>query len=158
MKMVGGEGRENRKRWVGEVGKVKKGDGFFSGTGGRKTATASVWLYERGRKPGLEGLMVNEKPIEVYFPGKKAESRYLRPLQVANVLGKFVASIKVAGGGKEGQLDAVAHGLARALIVANPDCKAILKKEKLLTRDPRMKERKKYGRRRARRRQQWSKR
>lgn len=139
--------------------KKRKSIEFYSGTGRRKTAVARVWLYKREKKHELNGLLVvNDRPIGEYFPGKKAETRYMRPFQAANVLGKFVASIKVSGGGKGGQLDAVTHGIARALVAADPEYRSALKKEKLLTRDSRMKERKKYGLRRARRAPQWSKR
>jgi len=131
---------------------------FYSGTGRRKTAVARVWLYEKEKKPDIQGLTVNEKPISEYFPGKEAEKKYMRPFQVTTTLGKFVASIKVEGGGRSGQLDAVVLGIARALEKFNPEFRPALKKEGLLTRDPREKERKKYWLRKARKRPQYSKR
>jgi len=131
---------------------------FYSGTGRRKTAVARVWLYEKSKRPDLGGLVVNGKPIAEYFPGREAEAKYMRPFQVTTTLGKFVASIKVGGGGRSGQLDAVVHGIARALEKFNPEFRPALKKEGLLTRDPREKERKKYYLRKARKRPQYSKR
>lgn len=136
---------------------TKKVD-FYSGTGRRKTSVARVWLYEKGKKPNVAGLIVNEKPIAEYFPGEKAETKYLRPFQVTVTVGKFVASIKVEGGGRSGQLDAVVHGIARALEKFDPELRPALKKEGLLRRDPRKKERKKYWLRKARKRPQYSKR
>ena len=90
--------------------------------------------------------MVNDKPIKKYFPGKISEVCYTKPLRVCNVLGKYYATIKVVGSGKESQLTAVVHGLARALDKENRDqFHSFLKKHKLLTRDPRRKERSKPG-------------
>ncbi|GAG29615.1 unnamed protein product, partial [marine sediment metagenome] len=97
-------------------------------------------------------------PIEEYFPGPKTATKYLRPFQVTVTVGKFVASIKVEGGGRSGQLDAVVHGIARALEKFDPELRPALKKEGLLRRDPRKKERKKYWLRKARKRPQYSKR
>jgi small subunit ribosomal protein S9 len=136
---------------------TKKVD-FYSGTGRRKTSVARVWLYEKKKKPDVSGLLVNEKPIEEYFPGDKAATKYLRPFQVTVTIGKFVGTIKVVGGGRTGQLDAVTHGIARALEKFNPEFREPLKKEGLLTRDPREKERKKYFLKKARKRPQFSKR
>ncbi len=131
---------------------------FYSGTGRRKTAVARVWLYEKKKKPDIGGLLVNGKPIEEYFPGEKAATKYLRPFQMTVTIGKFVGTIKVAGGGRTGQLDAVTHGIARALERFNPEFREQLKKEDLLRRDPREKERKKYFLKKARKRPQYSKR
>lgn len=133
---------------------------FYAGTGRRKTSVARVWLFEKS-KSGSDGLTVNDLPIAEYFHSIKreqAESGYLRPLQITDALGKFSGSIKVSGGGINSQLEAVTHGISRALVLFNPEFRALLKKEKLLTRDSRMKERKKYGHLRARRKPQWSKR
>lgn len=130
---------------------------FYSGTGRRKRAVARVWLYKKRGAP-VSGLVVNENPIDKYFPGKRAEIKYMRPFQVTTTLGKFAASIKLAGGGKAAQLDAVAHGLARALETFDPELRPALKKEGLLRRDPREKERKKPYLRKARKRPQYSKR
>ncbi len=133
---------------------------FYAAVGRRKTSVARVWLYDKGKGP-VEGLFVNDKPIAEYFNNlikDQTEALYLRPFQATNLLGKYNATIKVAGGGLNSQLTAVTHGLARALLVQDPELRPALKKEKLLTRDSRMKERKKYGHLRARRKPQWSKR
>lgn len=134
--------------------KKKKKLEFYSGTGRRKRAVARVWLYPK------EGeLIVNEQPIAKYFADLVyPEGAYLRPLQLSEAVGKFSASIKIAGGGKSAQLGAVVHGLARALVKANPQNRSSLKKEGLLTRDSRETERKKYFLRKARKRPQYSKR
>jgi small subunit ribosomal protein S9 len=108
--------------------------------GRRKTAIARVRLY-----PKKGNLTVNGKPIEDYFPGQEAAASYLRPFQATTTLGQFSGNIKVSGSGKSGQLGAVVHGLARALLVFDETCKPQLKKHGLLTRDPRGKERKKPG-------------
>lgn len=114
--------------------------GTIAAIGRRKTATARVWLY-----PEKGSLVVNGQPIEDYFPGKVAETFYLRPFQVTTTLGKFRAKIRVAGSGKSGQLGAVVHGLSRALLGHEPEFRAQLKKYGFLTRDARKKERKKPG-------------
>lgn len=115
--------------------------GFISTVGRRKTAVARVRLYLK-KGPSL----VNYKPIEVYFPTAVEKLKYLEPLKLINALDKFSFSVKVSGSGKAGQLGAVVHGLSRAL--AQVDLKAyrpLLKQNKLLTRDQRMKERRKPG-------------
>lgn len=131
---------------------------FYSGTGRRKEAVARVWLYERKKSP-VGGILVNDRPIEDYFADNDfAEKRYKRPFELTGTLNKFSASIKVEGGGKSAQLDAIVLGLSRALLEFNPDFRRQLKKEDLLTRDARVKERKKYFLRKARKRPQFSKR
>lgn len=134
----------------------KKAD-FYSGTGRRKTAVARVWLYERRAAP-VSGLIINGTPIDEYFLGKKAETKYMRPFQLTTTLGKFAASIKLAGGGKSAQLDAVAHGISRALEKFDAGLRPALKREGLLRRDSRETERKKYYLKKARKRPQYSKR
>ncbi len=136
---------------------AKKTD-FYLGTGRRKRSVARVWLYEKKKKPDVVGLIVNEKPIEEFFSGEKAATKYLRPFQVTVTVGKFVGTIKVEGGGTTGQLEAVVLGIARALEKFDPDFRPALKKEGLLHRDPREKERKKYWLRKARKAPQYSKR
>lgn len=120
----------------------KKADtsGVFMGTGRRKTAVARVWL-KKEKGP----ILVNGKPIEEYFSNLTARKLYEEPLRIVNRLGQYSATIKVEGGGVSGQLGAVIHGLSRALVAAEPAFKEILSKRKFLTRDPRMKERRKYG-------------
>lgn len=114
---------------------------FVFAVGRRKTAVARVRLYS-----GKKETLVNEQPIGEYFPGEVTKVAYLRPFEVTNTLGKYYATIKVRGSGKNGQLDAVVHGLARALDKENQELyHSSLKKHKLLTRDPRAKERRKPG-------------
>ncbi|MBU3956835.1 30S ribosomal protein S9 [Patescibacteria group bacterium] len=110
-------------------------------TGRRKTATARVRLFK-----GKGDLVVNNMPINKYFPGEVNKIIYLKPFQVTETEGKYYATIKVEGSGKNGQLGALAHGLARALDKENTEAyHSPLKKASLLTRDPRMKERRKAG-------------
>jgi small subunit ribosomal protein S9 len=126
---------------------------YYYGTGRRKTAVARVRLF-----PGSGEIIVNGKPATEYFPSERHMIEVMIPLRLANVEGQYSAMIKVRGGGTSGQAGAVRHGLARALIVAEPDLRPTLKKAGLLTRDPRVKERKKPGLRRARRAKQYTKR
>lgn len=114
--------------------------GVLMGTGRRKTSVARVWL-KKEKGP----LLVNDKPIDEYFTDKTAKKTYEEPLRVVNRAGQFSGTIKVTGGGISSQLGAVALGTARALVESDPSYKQILSKRKLLTRDPRMKERRKYG-------------
>jgi small subunit ribosomal protein S9 len=115
-------------------------DTLYTATGRRKTSTARVFL-----KSGKDGFTVNDKPIEEYFSGKTKASVYTRPFKVTNTLNRFTATIKVTGGGSESQLGAVVHGLSRALMKVDPALKSQLRKHRLLTRDSRMKESRKYG-------------
>lgn len=134
--------------------KIKKD--FIAGTGRRKTATARVFLWdEKGE------ITVNEKDITEYFPSEKEQIRWTRPFHLIGVShpkAKFSASIKVKGSGKSAQLDAVVHGLSVALSTLNIEYSEILKKQGLLTRDPRMVERKKPYLHKARKAPQYSKR
>lgn len=123
-------------------------------TGKRKTAVARVWIY-----PGAGQVIINEKPLREYFYDHiVAEDVILAPFKITNLLGKFDVKCTVEGGGKSAQAEAIRHGIARALVLYSPDLKPILKKAGFVTRDPREKERKKYGLRGARRGQQYSKR
>jgi small subunit ribosomal protein S9 len=110
------------------------------GTGRRKTSVARVWL-----KQAKGSILVNEKPIQEYFAGEKAKKIYEDPLRVVNRIGQFSGTVKVEGGGRSSQLGAIVHGTARALASFDTSFRQILSKKKLLTRDPRMKERRKYG-------------
>lgn len=113
---------------------------YIHAVGRRKTASARVRLY---LNPGE--IMVNGMPISKYFPGQEDQARYLEPLRTTNVLEKVSATIKVEGGGKNGQLEAIVLGLSRALIKADPEHRPGLKKKGFLTRDERMRERRKVG-------------
>ena len=126
---------------------------FFNGTGRRKNAVARVRLI-----PGDGLLVINGKSPSEYFGRRDLETIVTQPLRVTDTIGRFVASIKVQGGGVAGQAGAVCHGIARALCVADENLREPLKRAGLLTRDPREKERKKYGLKRARKAPQYTKR
>lgn len=114
---------------------------YVYAVGRRRTASARVRLF-RGKGKNL----VNNQPIEEYFPGEVAKVEYQEPFQITDTLGKFYATIKVVGSGRKGQLDAIVHGLARALDKENKELyHSNLKKHKLLTRDARARERRKPG-------------
>lgn len=121
--------------------------------GRRKTARANVRLV-----PGSGAITVNKLPIEQYFPVELQRREALLALNVANVEGHFDIHISASGGGKSGQAGAIQLGIARALVNYNPELKALLRPAGLVTRDPRMVERKKFGQRKARKRFQFSKR
>jgi small subunit ribosomal protein S9 len=123
------------------------------GTGRRKTSTARVFL-----RPGSGNFIVNNRPFEQYFFDETDRMVVRQPLQASETLGKFDAVILVAGGGMHGQAGAVQHGIARALVQFSAELRPVLKKAGFLRRDPRMKERKKYGQPGARKRFQFSKR
>ena len=126
---------------------------YFYGTGRRKSAVAQVRLY-----PGEGTIVINDKSAEEYFPLESFRMRAEEPLKVTGTEGSFSVSVKVGGGGKSGQADAVRHGIARALLVSDPELRPILRKGGFLTRDPRVKERKKPGLKRARKAPQYTKR
>lgn len=126
----------------------------FYGTGRRKTSTARVYL-----RPGRGNLKVNGDDWSKHFGNRPTIEQVIRqPLKETHTLTKYDIIITVAGGGTMGQAGAIRHGIARALIQANPALRPALKKAGFLTRDPRMKERKKYGQKGARKRFQFSKR
>lgn len=128
-------------------------DNRFYATGKRKLAVARVWL-----SPGQGDIKVNGREIEEYFDVETARIIVETPFTVTNTKGKFDVSATVKGGGKSGQCEALRHGIAKALCLADPEYRTPLKKAGLLTRDPRVKERKKYGLAGARKRYQYSKR
>jgi len=132
----------------------EKENRFFEAVGRRKTSTARVRIYSKGSGE----ILINQKPLAEYFPMPEAQEKVLAPLKITDCLGKFQASVKVRGGGLNSQAEAVRHGLARALVDFDQDLRKSLKKTGFLTRDPRMRERKKFGLRRARRARQWRKR
>ena len=120
----------------------KKKKKFIYALGRRKTAVARVRLFK-----GKGKSIVNDKPISEYFPSEKEEFFYLRPFRVTNTEGKYYMTVRVKGSGKSAQLDAIVHGVARALDKESRETyHDILKKNKLLTRDPRARERRKVGR------------
>ena len=126
---------------------------YVYGTGRRKTAVARVRLL-----PGDGGIVVNGKPAAEYFGGAAREGVLVQPFRVTETEGRYSASVLVAGGGVSGQIGAIRHGIARALLTAHPDARRSLREAGLLTRDPRAKERKKYGLKRARKAPQYTKR
>ncbi|MBI2884791.1 MAG: 30S ribosomal protein S9 [Candidatus Omnitrophica bacterium] len=139
------------------VPQPKRTDGqpatLFQGTGRRKESIARVRLT-----PGLGDIRVNSKSYETYFPMESLRLAVRQPLLVTHQLGKFDVSVIATGGGLVGQAGAVKLGIARALLKSDPALRASLREAGLLTRDPRAKERKKYGQKGARKRFQWTKR
>lgn len=125
----------------------------YYGTGRRKTSVARVWL-----RPGQGTVTVNRRAFESYFPRETLRMVICQPLQVTNTLGQFDVRVNVGGGGMTGQAGAVRHGIARALLSFDDKLRQTLKRAGLLTRDPRMRERKKYGQPGARKQFQYSKR
>lgn len=125
----------------------------YYATGRRKTSVARVSLV-----PGSGEIIINNKPADVYFPRETLRMVIRQPIDLAGIAGKFDVRVKVEGGGLTGQAGAVRHGIARAIVDMNSDLRGRLKKEGFLTRDPREKERKKYGQKGARKRFQFSKR
>ena len=123
------------------------------GTGRRKTSTARVIL-----RPGTGNFKINDRALEQYFFDETHQMLVKRPLEASDTLNKFDVVVTVDGGGMHGQAGAVQHGIARALVEFSTELRGTLKKEGFLTRDPRMKERKKYGQPGARKRFQFSKR
>jgi small subunit ribosomal protein S9 len=122
-------------------------------TGKRKDAVARVWI-----RPGSGKIVVNTKPVEVYFARPVLRMILQQPLAIAQRHGQYDLTVTVAGGGLSGQAGAVRHGLAKALTNFEPDLRPALKREGFLTRDSRVVERKKYGKKKARRSFQFSKR
>jgi small subunit ribosomal protein S9 len=121
--------------------------------GRRKTAVARVYL-----RPGSGNITVNNKDFKVYFPSDVLQIIVNQPLELVNELGKFDFFVNVKGGGVSGQAQAVRMGIARSLVESSPENRPVIKKEGYLTRDSRMVERKKFGRKKARRSFQFSKR
>ena len=125
----------------------------FYGTGRRKKSVARVYL-----EPGKGTITINKRPIDEYFGLETLKVIVRQPLEAVNALDKYDVTVTVHGGGFTGQAGAIRHGIARALLQADGDFRPELKKEGYRTRDPRMKERKKYGLKGARRAPQFSKR
>jgi small subunit ribosomal protein S9 len=126
---------------------------FFYGTGKRKTAIARTRLY-----PGTGKIEVNGRAVEEYFPRETLRMIINQPLKLLNLEGKFDIKVNVTGGGISGQAEAIRHGISRALLEYDPDLRKPLKAAGFITRDARIKERKKYGQPKARKKFQFSKR
>lgn len=125
----------------------------YIATGRRKVSRARIRLV-----PGKGKIVVNNRPLENYFTREVHQIVIQQPLKVAKTTDKFDIYVNVNGGGITGQAEATRHGIARALVKSDESLRSVIKKAKFLTRDPRIKERKKYGRKRARKRFQYSKR
>jgi small subunit ribosomal protein S9 len=128
-------------------------EAYKQATGRRKTAVARVRIV-----PGDGVIVVNNRPPSEYFGRRDLETVVTQPLRLTESMGRFMITVKVEGGGVAGQAGAVCHGIARALVSADPELRGTLKKAGLLTRDPREKERKKPGLKRARKAPQYTKR
>lgn len=122
-------------------------------TGKRKTSIARVWM-----KPGTGEIVINKRPIDVFFGRETSKMVIRQPLELTDNMGKFDISVNVSGGGISGQAGAIKHGITKALLELNPELRATLKQAGFITRDSRIKERKKYGRAGARKSFQFSKR
>ena len=125
----------------------------YTAVGRRKEAVARVWII-----PGKGDMIVNQMPHDKYFTRETDRIIVKQPLHVTSTVNKYDVYANIRGGGLAGQAGALRHGLSRALILAEPELKDTLRKQGYLTRDPRMKERKKYGQKGARKRFQWTKR
>ena len=122
-------------------------------TGRRKTSIARIWM-----KPGEGKIQVNDEDLNTYFKLETAKMMIFQPLELTGTLGQFDISVNVQGGGMKGQAGAIRHGITRGLLAVKNEFRESLKKAGLITRDPRKKERKKYGQKGARKRFQFSKR
>jgi small subunit ribosomal protein S9 len=125
----------------------------FYATGKRKTSVARVWL-----KPGTGHVTINNKPIDQYIDRETSKMVVFQPLALTGTFGKLDVLVSVHGGGVTGQAGAIKHGISKALLEYNPEFREVLKRAGFLTRDSRVKERKKYGQPGARARFQYSKR
>lgn len=136
-----------------ESAKQVKPERYFEAVGRRKTSVARVRLFTKAGD-----FTINEKHYGAYFPTQELQKIAEEALQKMRLFGKFKVSVKLNGGGVHSQAEALRHGLARCLVKFNPDFRKRLKRAGYLTRDPRMKERKKFGLKKARRAPQWAKR
>ncbi len=135
------------------MARAKKAASKFYGTGRRKTSIARVYIA-----PGKGNITINKRTIDEYFGLETLKTIVRQPLAVTDSVDKYDVTVTVRGGGYTGQAGAIRHGISRALLQVDADFRPVLKKEGFLTRDPRMKERKKYGLKSARRAPQFSKR
>jgi len=131
---------------------MEKGNVFYA-TGKRKKSIARTWL-----KHGKGEIIINDRPLDEYFTIDSSKMNLTQPLVLTNNMESFDIKIRVKGGGISGQAGAVRHGITKALMLVDPDLRAVLKKAGFVTRDSRIKERKKYGQKGARARFQFSKR
>ncbi len=125
----------------------------YYATGKRKTSIARVWM-----KPGTGEIVVNKRPLDIFFGRETSKMVVRQPLELTDNMGKFDIYVNVSGGGISGQAGAIKHGITKALLDVNPELRSTLKQAGFITRDSRIKERKKYGRAGARRSFQFSKR
>jgi len=128
-------------------------ENIYYATGKRKNAIAKTWM-----KPGKGEIIINDRPVDEYFSVESAKIKLIQPLVLTNKLGSYDVKVRVLGGGYAGQAGAIRHGITKALMLFDPDLRATLKKAGFVKRDPRVKERKKYGQKGARARFQFSKR
>ena len=128
-------------------------ENIYYATGKRKSAIARTWLT-----PGTGEISINNRPVEAYFPVETLRNELLEPFKLTNTAGSFNVKVSVTGGGIAGQAGAVRHGITKALILTDAGLRIPLKKAGFVKRDPRVKERKKYGQKGARARFQFSKR
>ena len=128
-------------------------ENVYYATGKRKNAIARTWLT-----PGNGEIIINNRAVDDYFKLRTVKTDMTQPLVLTNTLGSFDIKVRVMGGGISGQAGAIRHGITKALIIANPDLRQLLKKAGFVKRDSRVKERKKYGQKGARARFQFSKR
>ena len=160
--------RPTAKRTTGRPASAVKPrlEKYYEAEGRRKTAVARIRLFtsktntqkEDLEHPEVQAFLVNKKPLEQYFSISELQQIARSSLEKMKCLDKFRVSAQVQGGGLKAQAEAVRHGIARALVLFNPDFRKRLKTAGFLTRDPRMRERKKFGLKRARRAPQWQKR
>jgi len=115
-------------------------ENLYYATGRRKTAISRTWIT-----PGSGEIIINNRPVEEYFPIAVTREEMIQPFKITNTLGSYDVKATVVGGGIAGQAGAVRHGITRALVSVNPDFRLSLKKAGFIKRDPRVKERKKYG-------------
>jgi len=149
------EAKKEKEKITEEPKKASSKDGrYLEAVGRRKTSVARVRLFTKGGKEFL----VNNKPYNLYFPTLELQQIVISPLERMKCLEKFKVVILTKGGGVHSQAEAVRHGISRALLLFNPEFRKRLKKVGFLTRDSRMRERKKFGLKRARKGPQWSKR
>ena len=125
----------------------------YYATGKRKNAIARTWI-----KPGKGEITINDRPADEYFPIETMKEKVIQPFKLTDTLGSFDVKVRVIGGGISGQAGAIRHGITKALILSDADLRVPLKRAGFVKRDPRIKERKKYGQKGARARFQFSKR